>query len=116
MFMWQFLSELTRISKEFQHLGTHKKNSKLNPNEQKLVADLIVMMNTIEKAYLQKDVTFIHKLYAIDKKFFESRREIFSKVKDPISAYHIVHIQRMLFLMQSPLIGMLIAENNSAIQ
>jgi hypothetical protein len=113
MFLWQFLSELTRISKEFQHLGTHLKVPvTINKYEQKLIGEIKSMMQNIQKAYLTKDMTYIKKLYIEDQKFIDSRKEIFSKIRNPITAYHIVHIARIMFLLNSSLIGIINVEES----
>jgi len=117
MFLWQFLSDMTHISREFLHLSIHL-NKKSDDYEQGMIKRLYEMICAVENAYTQKNIDLVKHLHKEDEKLLSERKAIFKRFKDPLKAYYYLHIARLIFLLNSPLIGIISTDshNNAGIK
>lgn len=105
-FLWQFLSNLTQISRVIYHFSSDLKKFKISDmNKEEQYFNIIKEMIEILKiSYLKKSNINLKKLHELDE---ELNNKIKNEIKEinPIVAHHILLIGRIIYLTGSPLTG-----------
>ncbi len=105
-FLWQFLSNLTQISRACFHFHkdiTNKKNKKIK----NLIKRLEEMINILKISYLKRDTSQLHKLHNMEQEIVRNERKKLNNNKDALYLHHIYIIARVIYLANSPLTGVL---------
>jgi len=108
-FLWQFLADLTHISREFYHLHKYITTNKikLNEKEESYIKEIEKMFLLLQKSYLTKDLSYITELHEIEKKQVYQKGFKLLKAKHPVFAHYLVSLARIVYLASSPLSGKL---------
>ncbi len=112
-FLWQFLSDLTHITREFYHLSQLFSKTKLTEEQIAFMELIKQMLALFQKAYFSRNLEQIMETHELEEIIISKRKNLLLKAKEPLIAYYLIHIARLVFLLNSPLIGMIEIEKTS---
>ena len=115
-FLWQFLSNLSQIARICYHFNNDlmSKKMKLTKKEIGLLKECQGMFDILKRAYLKNEMNLLQDLHLLERKVVreEGKRELAKQAT--IALYHILSLARMIYLAQSPLLGILEMKNYAA--
>lgn len=110
-YLWQLLSELAHVSRDLYHFNLEIKKP-LHPSqlEQKAANHLRAMISIIHQALQTKRLENMQTIYSLDHSFMKNMKLYLEKIPDKTRSYYYIHIARQLFLMNSPVMGVITAQ------
>lgn len=108
LFFWQFLSNLTQISRQcyYLHKELQKNKEKLNTEEIKYLQKIECMFLLLQKSYLSKEVKHLETLHKLNQDLFYKKSKDLLKNRPEIGHY-LMYLSRIIYLANSPLTGCL---------
>ena len=109
LFLWQFLSQLAQIARICYHCNQDmlKMNREFNAIEKKIFSETKQMFSILQKSYLKKDLSNLQDLHTLEHKIVRNQGKKLLEQKSSVPLYHLMTLARMIYLSQSPLLGIL---------
>jgi phosphate uptake regulator len=109
VFLWQFLTQLTHVSRACYHFNNQIKKEKLVLDEEakKLLEDTKEMIENLRKAYVLKDLNFLKPVHQKQKEIVFNKGPKLLKKKDNLVFHNIIVLARVIYVSNSPLIGVI---------
>lgn len=105
MFLWQFLSYISQIARLCLHFHDDI-TSKLDKNIVSLVEKLQEMAEILKNSYLKKDFVLLTRLHKMNQEIIQIQYKCLTK-KNALYLHHILLIARIIYIANSPLMGLL---------
>lgn len=111
-FFWQFLSYLSQIARCFLHfhrdiLEKKARNIEKDKDISQCLDVLKEMIDTLEHAYVKKEYLILQELHLLDERIQKEYKWKILKEKNAWVGHHILLIARLLYVTNSPLMGVL---------
>lgn len=109
IFLWQFLTQLTHVSRACYHFNNQIKKNKLKPDKEakKLLQDTKEMIENLRKAYVLKDLNFLKTVHKKQKEIVFDKGPKLLKKKENLVFHNIIILARVIYVSNSPLIGVI---------
>ncbi|NQV90921.1 AbrB/MazE/SpoVT family DNA-binding domain-containing protein [Candidatus Woesearchaeota archaeon] len=113
--LWQFLSNLTQIARQCYHLNKllREKKTILSKKEEEFMVQIREMVRVLQKAYLTKEINHLMGLHSMEQNLVYQIGPSLLK-ENPTEMHYLISLARVVYLANSPLMGFIIKQNNSA--
>jgi phosphate uptake regulator len=109
-FLWAFLALIIHGQREIYHLNSVLEGIKASDKVKELLEDAKAVFELIKKAYLEKNISSLAEVHAIEKKLIYKKGYLLlqeSKGKENIIIYHLLSSIREFYQANSPLSGLI---------
>ncbi len=112
---WAFLTLFIHGQREIYHLNKFLEKNKINYKDFTIYNKLKQIYNLLQEGYLNKDISKLEKIHEIEKiAIYKDYYNLAQKGKEQnIINHHLAVSIKNFYLASSPLLGMLLASNNS---
>ena len=110
VYLWRFLSKLTRVARLFLHFQEELNLNKLKPTKENIetLNQAKEMLNLLRTSFAKRNDNEALKIHTY---FNEYKKTFHKKIKkDPIKEYYLMSILTEIYLCSSPLVGFIQAE------
>lgn len=108
-FLWQLLSNMTHVARHFVHVKEDMRRYKIKVDKtaQQVIEELKNILETLRKAYFTKNMESLEQLHKQGRNLVYNQAKSLFKKGNPVLINHLLIVAKMLYLLNSPLAGML---------